>query len=179
MPKPKRIYLKPRRPWRLRRYPPRRDRPPWPMSRRERLYENRKRKRRTEIPSEYRQHVEWKVGDFISDFCDNCHRRGACCNACGCTPEYERMFDVFARRTDVRARFHRLTRQERLYERRKRASQRARAYSNARDSLVRRYKGPAHDPGEKQPHAVFWKLLLRVSAAVAHASPKWRRVHHY
>ena len=112
-------------PWRRRRCPHPRARPPWPMSLKERLYEVRKRRRKTEIPSEY-----WRWHLSASVYCEHCPyweaRWDGSEYVSGCTAENsrgcldERGLDAFFRRNEARARYRRLSRKERLYERKKR-----------------------------------------------------------
>lgn len=105
------------------------DRPPFPLSAKQRLYEIRKRHRKTEIRSEYL----WAVDAELENFCDFCHltEYGECIAFVfgGCPYAHERA--VFQRRIETKARFHRLTRRERRYERRKRITRKQRAFRRA------------------------------------------------
>ena len=85
------------------------------------------------------------------------------------------MFDVFARRTEARIRFHRLTRKERLYERRKSASRRAQEYN----AHIRRIllSGRALRPCTRNRIVVTWKQWGFRARAEARAAPKYRRIH--
>ena len=88
------------------------------MSARERLYEIRKRYRKTEIWSESWR-VDWKLSEFYQ-FClhlEDGERIAE--NVFGGCP-YAHDYDAYRRRIEARARFHRPTRKERIYERRKR-----------------------------------------------------------
>lgn len=91
-------------------------RPPFPMSARERLYEIRKRYRKTEIWSE-----SWRLDFKANDFCQFCLglEDGECIadDCFGCP--YARERNAYRCRIEAEARFHRPTRRERLYERRK------------------------------------------------------------
>ncbi len=93
-------------------------RPPFPMTTRERLYEIRKRCRKTEIPSVR----VWAVDEKTQDFCDFCLNLedGECFadDVFGCP--YAHDYHAFRCRVEAKARFHRMSRKERLYERRKR-----------------------------------------------------------
>ena len=109
-------------PWRMRRCPWPRSRPPWPMSLKERLYEVRKRRRKTEIPSE-----KWRYSILTTQACRPCPYydcQGALWHTQDCP--ISRNPGLFRRCLEAGARFHRLTLRERLYEVRKRKERRVR-----------------------------------------------------
>lgn len=103
-------------------------RPPFPMSARQRLYEIRKRCRKTEIPSVRL----WAVNEKLLDYCDYCTT--FIFDECeadihgndGCPLSHDRA--VFRRQVEAKARFHRMSRKERLHERRKRSVRKRKAY---------------------------------------------------
>lgn len=103
-------------------------RPQFPMSARERLYEIRKRHRKTEIWSE-----SWRLDFKANDFCQFCLglEDGECIadDCFGCP--YARERNAYRCRIEAEARFHRPTRRERLFERRKCIRRKANAFRRA------------------------------------------------
>lgn len=95
-------------------------RPPFPMTTQERLYEVRKRHRKTEIRSE-RVEIDLTLGHEFCRFCLDLED-GKCLAACSPIDfcPYSEELAAYKRRGETKARFHRMSRKERLYERRKR-----------------------------------------------------------